>query len=217
MTTTIPARPGIIGRYRSRQSGHPHGLVGRIFGRAMVKDTAAANDRAIELLHLTTPQAVLDVGFGQGRTAALLLARGHRVLGVDPSPTMVRQATARNRTACRAGRADLRLGDGTSLPFPDHTADAAITVHTIYFMADPAASFAEIARVLRPGGVLVVACRTSDDGIPAWFDPDVYTVRAAGEITDLLQTAGFTRIAHTCDPGPAPHTHHFIAHRPEAT
>lgn len=213
MSTDISARPGVVGRYRSRQSGHPSGLVGRIFGRAMVKDTAAANDRAIELLHLTAPQTVLEIGFGQGRTVAALLERGHRVIGVDPSPTMVRQATARNRTPCRARRADLRHSDGTTIPFPDDTADAAITVHTIYFMLDPANTFAEIARVLRPGGTLVVACRTSDHGIPAWFDPAVYTFRTADEITSILQTAGFTHVEHHADPGPTPYAHYFLAHR----
>lgn len=213
MTAGTSTRPGIVGRYRSRQSGHPSGLVGRIFGRAMVKDTAAANDRAIELLHLSTTRTVLEVGFGQGRTAAALIEHGHRVLGVDPSTTMVRQATARNRAACRDGRADLRHGDGTTIAFSDATADAAITVHTIYFMPDPTATFAEIARVVRPGGSLAVACRTSDEPVPSWFDPDVYTFRTAAEITAILHAAGFAQVEHHTDPGPTPHTHYFVARR----
>lgn len=217
MNADVSARPGAVGRYRSRQSGHPNGLVGRIFGRAMVKDTAAANDRALELLSLTTPQTVLEVGFGQGRTAAALLERGHRVLGVDPSRTMVRQATARNRRACRAGRADLRHGDGASIAFPGGTADAAITVHTIYFMPEPTNTFAEIARVLRPEGALVVACRTSDEPVPSWFDPAVYTFRTADEITTMLKAAGFAQVEHHADPGPTPHAHYFVAHRPGPT
>jgi SAM-dependent methyltransferase len=150
--TAATSPPGLIARIRSRQSGHPTGLVGRIFGRAMVKDTADANDRALELLDLTGPRTVLEVGFGQGRTAAVLLGAGHHVLGADPSLTMVNQATARNRDACREGRADLRHSDGITIPFPAGAADAAFTVHTIYFMPDPAWTFADIARVLRPGG-----------------------------------------------------------------
>jgi Phosphotransferase enzyme family len=81
----------MIGRLRSRQSGHPSGPLGRVVGRAMVRDTAAANDRALARLDLTEPRTILNVGFGQGRTAAVLLEAGHRVLGVDSSPTMVRQ------------------------------------------------------------------------------------------------------------------------------
>jgi SAM-dependent methyltransferase len=211
MTTTTDRRPGFVGRLRSRQAGHPRGLLGRIIGRLMVKDTASANDRALAKLDLTNPRTILDVGFGQGRTAAVLVRAGHHVLGVDPSTTMVSQATARNRTACRDGRATLHHGNGITIPFPDDSADAAITAHTIYFMPDPAATIADIARVLRPGGTLVIACRTSDDDIPAWIDPIVYRIRSADDITAMLRAAGFDHIEH--EPGDAAthFTHLFVA------
>jgi SAM-dependent methyltransferase len=206
MTVATDARPGFVGRLRSRQSGHPNGALGRIVGRLMVKDTAATNDRALAQLDLTRPRTILDVGFGQGRTAAVLVRAGHHVLGVDSSPTMVGQATARNRIACRDGRAVLRHGDGITIPFPDGSADGAITAHTIYFMPDPAATIADIARVLRPGGTLAIACRTSDDDTPAWIDPNVYRIRSVAEITAMLHAAGFTAIEH--EPGDA--ATHFV-------
>jgi SAM-dependent methyltransferase len=216
-TSTETRRPGLVGRVRSRQAGHPSGLLGRIVGRLMVNDTADTNDRAVAQLDLTQPRTVLDVGFGQGRTVAVLVRAGQRVLGVDPSPTMVKQATARNRAACRDGRATLRRGDGITIPFPDDTADAAITAHTIYFMPDPAATIADIARVLRPGGTLVIACRTSDDEAPAWIDPHVYRIRSADEITGMLRAAGFDHVDH--EPGdPGIHDmHQFIARVPTDT
>jgi SAM-dependent methyltransferase len=194
--TNIAARPGAIARFRSRQSGHPTGLVGRIFGRAMVKDTADANDRSLALLGLTAPRTVLEVGIGQGRTVAVLLDAGHHVLGVDPSATMVKQATARNRSACRDGRADLRHSDGTTIPFDDNTADAAFSVHTVYFMPDPTRTFTEVARVLRPGGTLVIGSRTSDYAPPAWMDPDIYRIPTATKVTEMLTAAGFDRVDH---------------------
>jgi ubiquinone/menaquinone biosynthesis C-methylase UbiE len=73
-------------------------------------------------------------------------------------------------------------------------------------MPDPAATIADIARVLRPGGTLVIACRTSDDDTPAWIDPDIYRVRSADEITAMLRAAGFDRVVH--EPGEA--GTHFI-------
>jgi ubiquinone/menaquinone biosynthesis C-methylase UbiE len=165
----------------------------------MVKDTASANDRALAKFDLRHPRTILDIGFGQGRTASVLVRDGHTVLGVDASPTMIRQATARNRAAVRDGRATLRRGDGVTIPFPDESADAAITVHTIYFMADPAATLADIARVLRADGRLVVACRTSDDSTPAWMDPNVYRIPSATQVVTMLQDAGFGDIEH--EPG----------------
>lgn len=211
MNTTVSARPGLIGRLRSRQSGLPSGLLGRIVGRAMEGATKDANDRALAALDLSQARTVLEVGFGQGRTVSDLISGGHRVLGIDASPTMVRQATGRNRAACRDGRATLRHGDGITVPFPDGSADAAITVHTIYFMPDPAATLTEIRRVLRPGGTLVIACRTSDTATPAWMDPAVYRIRPAAAITAMLLAAGFDQIDHQSGDKSNHDTHLYVA------
>jgi SAM-dependent methyltransferase len=216
MTAARTSRPGLIARIRSRQSGHPTGLLGRIFGRAMVKDTADANDRALALLDLTEPRTVLEIGFGQGRTAAVLLDAGHHVLGADPSQTMVNQATARNRNACRNRSADLRHSNGTTIPFPTGAADAAFTVHTIYFMPDPATTLVEIARVLRPGGTLVIACRTSDTPPPAWMDPAIYRIPTGAQLTSMLTTAGFTGVDHHLVDTAGYELHLFAAHLPNA-
>ena len=213
MSADVAVRPGPVARFRSRQSGHPTGLVGRIFGRAMVKDTADANDRALALLNLTTPCTVLEVGFGQGRTAAILLDAGHRVIGVDPSTTMVKQATTRNRSACRDGRADLRHSDGTTIAFADNSADVAFSVHTVYFMPDPTGTFTEIARVLRPDGNFVLACRTSDTPLPSWMDPDVYRIPTASDLTTMLTGSGFQHIDHHTFDTAGYELHLFAAHR----
>lgn len=189
-------RSNAIGRLRSRQAGHPSGFLGRIIGRAMVKDTAHANDRAVELLELAEPSTVLDIGFGQGRNTQRLLAESHRVLGVEVSVTMAKQAIARNRSAQRDGRAQLKLGDGVTMPFDDESADAAVTAHTIYFMDDPQATLSDTARVLRPGGRLVIACRVSDDAIPAWIDHDVYRIPSASHVESMLTSAGFSHVVH---------------------
>jgi SAM-dependent methyltransferase len=178
----------------------------------MVKDTADANDRALALLDLNAPRTVLEVGFGQGRTAAVLLDAGHHVVGVERSATMVKQATARNRSACRNDRADLRLSDGTTIPFADNAADAAFSVHTVYFMPDPTRTFTEIARVLRPGGTLVIGCRTSDTPAPAWMDPDIYRIPTAAQVTGTLTPAGFDRVDHHTFDTAGYELHLFAAH-----
>lgn len=213
MTTDLAptTQQNLVNRIRSRQAGHPSGLVGRIIGRAMVKDTADGNDRALELLGLTDQQIVLEVGFGQGRTAAKLIEQGHRILGTEVSKTMVKQATARNRRACRDGRAKLVLSKDGIVPFSDAAADAAFTTHTIYFMSDPQATLDEVGRVLRPGGRFVIACRVADDDIPAWMDLTVYRIPSKERVETMLGRAGFENITH--QPGDASNhwTHLFAA------
>ena len=212
--TPTPTRPGAFGRLRSRQAGHPSGLLGRIIGRAMVKDTAAPNDRALAVLDLDEAATVLEIGFGQGRTAALLVEQGQRVLGVEVSDTMVNQATARNRRACRDGRAELVRGDGRVMPFDDDAADAAFTAHTIYFMPEPQTTLTDVARVLRPCGRFVIACRVGDDEMPAWMDPSIYRIPTVSEIEMMLGTAGFDSITHQPGDASSHLTHLFVADLP---
>jgi SAM-dependent methyltransferase len=214
-TSTAPiTRPNLINRIRSRQAGHPSGLLGRVIGRLMVKDTAGSNDRALELLEVREPRTVLEVGFGQGRTAAKLSDQGHRVVGVEVSETMLAQATARNRAACRDGRVQLHLGDGRSLPLEDDVADVAFTAHTIYFMDDPQETQNEIARVLKPGGRFVLACRVSDDRIPEWMDRDIYRLPSIDQVQTMLDAAGFTDIAHHRGDESTHMTNWFVAELP---
>lgn len=193
-THTRTTAPGWLGRFRSRQSGHPSGVIGRFFGRAMISSTAPANDRAIELLDLDAPTDVLDLGCGQGRTLAELRRLGHRAVGVDPSVTMVNQSRARNRSACRSGDVTVLHSDGRTLPLTNDTVDHALTAHTVYFMPEPATTFAEVARVLRPGGRFVVACHVGEDPLPDWADPDVYRIPTTAQIRTILEDAGFALV-----------------------
>ncbi len=180
----------------------------------MVKHTAAANDRAVELLQLAQPGTVLEIGFGQGRTASRLLGAGHRMAGTDVSAAMVAEASARNRRACADGRAQLVRSDGVTIAFPDDHADAALSVHAIYFMAEPAATIAEIARVLRPGGRVALACLVGDDPMPAWMDRSIYRIPTISAIEAMLVAGGFTAIVHEPGRRSAHQTHYFTAELP---
>jgi SAM-dependent methyltransferase len=88
----------------------------------------------------------LDIGCGEGRLSRDLKARGHTVVGLDGSPTMV--AAAREAEPA----IELVLGDATELPFPDAGADLAIAFMSLQDIDDAAAAIREIARVLEPGG-----------------------------------------------------------------
>lgn len=108
---------------------------------------------------------VLDVATGTGLVAAELLARGFEVTGVDQSPDML--ARARERFGPRV---ELVEASAENLPFTDGTFDHLTVTYLLRYVADPAATRAELARVVRPGGVVASLEFGVPTGLvrPAW-------------------------------------------------
>ena len=109
---------------------------------------------------------VLDVGCGEGHNTRLLRERGARLTALDISETFVRAARDADASI------DHLLADGTTLPFPNRSFDAATAFMSMMYMPDPAATLAEIARVLRPGGWLQFSITHPVTSIPRrqWID-----------------------------------------------
>ncbi|MEV0758862.1 methyltransferase domain-containing protein [Nocardia sp. NPDC050435] len=97
------------------------------------------------------PGVALDAACGTGRVAAMLVDCGHRVIGVDSSPDML--AHARNRLE----QATFRLGELRTLPVENDEVDVVVCSLALTHVPDLAPVFDEFARVLRPGGHLVIA------------------------------------------------------------
>jgi demethylmenaquinone methyltransferase / 2-methoxy-6-polyprenyl-1,4-benzoquinol methylase len=98
---------------------------------------------------------VLDVAAGTAGISLQLASRlGARVVGVDLTEQMLRQG-ARNVAAAGAGdRVVLVTGRAEQLPFPDASFDALTFSYLLRYVADPQATLAELARVVRPGGTI---------------------------------------------------------------
>jgi ubiquinone/menaquinone biosynthesis C-methylase UbiE len=110
---------------------------------------------AWQLAALPRSARVLDVATGAGALLSIALNDGADAIGIDFSPGMV--AVAQERAAAiRAGDRVLVM-DGQALDFADASFDAAFSMFGVFMFPDPIAGFAEIARVLRPGGLAVIA------------------------------------------------------------
>lgn len=98
---------------------------------------------------------LVDIGTGTGRMLALFGGAAARAIGIDRSSEMLRVARARLEAAGIAG-SDLRQGDMYALPLRDGSADLVILHQVLHYAQAPAAAISEAARVLAPGGRLLI-------------------------------------------------------------
>jgi len=124
------------------------------FGVIAQKMTAAAEEF---VSHLGIPHGahVLDVACGTGNLAIPLARRGCLVTGVDIASNLLSQA--RERAAVEDLTAIFDEGDAEQLPYPDASFDAAVTMFGAMFAPRPELVASELARVLKPGGLLAMA------------------------------------------------------------
>lgn len=168
---------------------------GTLLGRPTVTSVAEMADvlaDAKRMIHgaltLEPGQRALDVGCGVGVDVAEMAAQvggNGRVAGVDTDPAVL--AEARIRTAGFGDRVDLRVADGSDLPFGDATFDASRAERVLQHARWPERVIAEMLRVTKPGGTIVVV------------DPDhgMWALDMADrELTRTLLTWWFDHIAN---------------------
>ena len=121
-----------------RMFGRPKGFLGRLGGVIMARANRDAAEQVIKLLDVRLNVKVLEVGFGPGVGIQLLLERvtGGWVAGVDQSQEMVRQAAARNASALRNRRVDLRYGSVERPPFANETFDKVLAINSMQVWPD---------------------------------------------------------------------------------
>ena len=111
---------------------------------------------------------VLDVATGTAGVAIQLARRTRaRVVGVDLTWEMLREGRERVRSSSVDRRIDLAVARAEDLPFPDDRFDALCFTYLLRYVRDPAATVAELARVVRPGGV-VANLEFAVPGNPLW-------------------------------------------------
>jgi ubiquinone/menaquinone biosynthesis C-methylase UbiE len=119
--------------------------------------TDRLTDMMAERLRVSPGGRVLDVGCGLGAPAIRLAgSAGVDVVGIATSPKLVERATMMAKDAGLADRVTFEVADAAELPYSDSSFDAVLAIESIVHMPDRPAVFRQIARVLRPGGRLVL-------------------------------------------------------------
>ena len=165
--------------------------MGSVVGHLMAVKNRPMNRLAVELLDVWPVDSILEIGFGPG-AAIQLLARGTpaRVAGIDSSEVMLRQAARRNRRWIASGQVELRQASVDSIPFPDARFSKVFAVNSFQHWEDQSAGLAEVRRVLKLGGTLLLCLRMQLQrprlgAAPGLSDEQV------DEAKQLLRAAGF--------------------------
>lgn len=182
----------------TRSRTHPN-----LFARQLFAPLGKHYDRLAEVLsmgqnrrwrtamvdHIIPSKAlvVLDVACGPARVARELAQRTEaHVIGLDLSDSMIHQGMINITAAGLHDRVALVLGRGEQLPFPDATFDALTFTYLLRYVNDPAATIAELARVVKPGGAIAsleFAVPTTPWWKAAWWVYTRLVLPTAGWVT----------------------------------
>jgi ubiquinone/menaquinone biosynthesis C-methylase UbiE len=143
--------------------------VAALFDRAALTYDRAAfsffgpfGEALAEYAQLRPDERVLDVGCGAGAALAPAARIARDVVGIDISPGMLERARA------VVPEAELIVGDVRRLPFGDDSFDVVLSALVVFFLEDPVAGLREWARVLKPGGRLVMSTWAPGDERWSW-------------------------------------------------
>lgn len=140
---------------------------------------------------------MLEIGFGPGTTVPRLanLAVHGRVAGVDLSEVMVKQAIRRNRSFVQSGRVELKQGSVSSLPYEEGRFNKVLAVNSFDHWPSPADDLREVRRVMKNGGLLLLAFREALPTKSPMAAPGLSQVQIE-QVERLVRNAGFRDI-HT--------------------
>jgi ubiquinone/menaquinone biosynthesis C-methylase UbiE len=178
----------------AEQLRKPDGEFGKQVGAKMNDGNWHINRYTLDALNLKPNDNLLELGMGNGFFVKEIFAAENTVgyTGCDFSETMVEEALRLNEVFVKAGQAEFILASGANLPFPDETFDTVFTVNTLYFWTNPAQELAEIRRVLKPEGTLLLAIRPGSVMKNLPFTSYGFRLYEKEEVAELLIMNGYT-------------------------
>lgn len=190
-----------MGIYRNfvSQTRKPEGALGKMMLNGMNSGHAKMGDWGLSHLPDMSPAEITDLGCGGGRNAGELLRKypNAKVTAVDYSALSVEKAKEYNKNEIASGRCTVMQGDVSDLKLPAGKYDLATAFETVYFWPGLEKCFAQVCRVLKPGGWFMI-CNESDgtDSVSLKYEKIIEGMKChtAEELERALTAAGFRDI-----------------------
>lgn len=181
------------------QTRKPAGFLGKMMVNGMNGGHAKMADWGMSHLKSIAPEEIVEIGCGGGRNAGELLKKypSAHVTAIDYSDVSVSKATAYNADAIRRGRCEVKQGDVSNLTLPEEQYDLATAFETIYFWPGLKECFAQVAKVLKPGGTFMIVNESDGtDETSLKFEKiiDGMKCHTIEEIEEALKSAGFNKV-----------------------
>ena len=189
---------GLLKRFFS-QTRKPEGVLGKLMLGTMNSGHAQLADWGFTHLPEMTPERAMDLGYGGGRNAGELMKKYLKahVTAIDYSELSVDKAKEYNKAMIASGRCEVLQGDVSDLRLPAESFDLATAFETIYFWPGLEKCFAQVAKVLKPGGCFLI-CNESDgtDPTSVKFEKIIDGMKnyTAEDIEAALKAAGFSDV-----------------------
>jgi ubiquinone/menaquinone biosynthesis C-methylase UbiE len=121
------------------------------------------SDEVVRSIAPAAGEQVLDLGAGMGAATVVAAGKGARVLAVDPTPYMRQALSLRRLWSSNRSAITVKEGAAEAIPSDDASIDALWTVNTLHHWTNRQAAVLELARVMRPGGRMVLLDEAFDD------------------------------------------------------
>ena len=189
---------GLFKNYVS-QTRKPEGVLGKMMLNVMNSGHAKMADWGISHLKGIKPAQIAELGCGGGRNAGALLKKypSPHITAIDYSPLSVEKAREYNADMIRAGRCEVHQGDVSALNLPKESFELATAFETIYFWPDLEKCFAQVAGILKSGGVFMIVNESDGtDKTSLQFEKIIDGMKCytPQQIESALMAAGFSTV-----------------------
>lgn len=162
----------------------------------MNQGNAQMNRDAIRMLNPSADDTILEIGMGNGFFIQEIVSRHPSIqyTGLDFSPIMTEEAAKSNQQWIAAGQVRFITGTVNTVKLDDNSYNKIFTVNTLYFWDDPPQVLAELKRILKPGGQLIIAIRPKQQAEKYPFVKHGFTLYSKEELVQLLKDGGFANV-----------------------